>query len=187
MRSLRESSSQVKGLPPPQTHTSAGPSPRFWTLANIVNRNRDPATWLIIFKTSKALIVARWVGTSYLELGQTMQSPLWAAGQCMVTLWDPSSALVLLDTRSNWVDKSSIPLHRESPHLLSFLGSSWKKSEIHVLTLATFCRHVVSNSYLDNVERFFLYSHINADRMWGSLFPFVLGLICDHLPLCPER
>ena len=130
------------------------------------------ATCLIIFKTSKALIIA-WrsdgLVCSYV-------------GLCWAQLWTavyavhghslrPSSALVPLDIERNWVDKSSTLLYEESLHLLSFCGSCWKKSEKCVLALATVHRYFVCNSF-DNVERFFFNSCWCKENLRISLLFF---------------
>ena len=119
----------------------------------------DVATYLIIFKTSKALIISRRSG-----------GHVWGnVGLCGTQLWTvayevrghslgPSSALVPLDIKHNWVDKSSTLLYEELLHLLSFWGSCWKKPEKCVLALATVHRYFVSNSSFDNVGRFFFFN-----------------------------
>ena len=144
--------------------------PWFWKCARSMNGASDIATYLIIFKTSKALIIA-WRSSGH----------VWGnVGLCGAQLWTavykvhghslgPSSALVPLDIKRNWVDKSSTLLYEELQHLLSFWGSCWKKPEKCVLALATVHRYFVSNSSFDNVGRFFCSTHADAKRIWGSL------------------
>lgn len=101
------------------------------------------APWLALFRIPEALTIAQrrdcliWAMLDHAVLRSELH--------CMshvVTPWDPSSALVPLDIKCNWVDKSSLLLYDELPHFLSFLGSCWEKSEKCALALAvvqTFC------------------------------------------------
>lgn len=63
---------------------------------------------------------------SNLSYAGPCSAQLWTAMSYVVTFWDPSSALVLLDIKRNWVDKSSLLLYDELLHFLSFHETCWE-------------------------------------------------------------
>lgn len=133
-------------------------------------------------KTSKALIIARRSEhLTWSDVGPC-GAQLWTAVLDVVILWDPSSALVPLDMKHNWVDKSSILLYEELPHLLSLRGSClkkvWKMCAHLGYSSQTFCLQFF---FWQCGEIFFPRLMLMQRNLRISLFSFVLGLICDHL------
>lgn len=169
--------------------TQASQLPGFLTLTNYLSGAGNSA---ICFLPLKFYISNHWT-KKHFSLGPYWSLKCSALSQSVKQGRSerPSSALVALDIKYNWVDKSSMLPYEYLLHLLSF-WRGWgtkKKSDKWVLSLATVHRHFVSSYSFDNVVRDFFFSSSCWCKENLRFCPllFALGLICNHHFLHPGK